>query len=161
MRALDIVRAVDYLCSRPDIDIGRIGCFGQEEAAIASLVASVFDRRLAPVILSRLPVSYRSMVENRLANWHVNIFLPGVLKYLDIQQIAGLVAPRPLLMLNTTDHMRKPLAAGEVEREYSWTRQVYRLRGKDSQFRISGYNSPEQKYEKISTWIRGVFQTDR
>ncbi|MEA1996556.1 MAG: acetylxylan esterase, partial [Gemmatimonadota bacterium] len=150
MRAVDIVRGVDYLCSRPDIDSSRIGCFGQEESAMACLTAGVLDKRLAPVILSRLPVSYCSIVENPLYNWHVNIFLPGVLKVMDIDQAAGLVAPRPVLMLNTADHMRRVLPGTEVEREYSWAGRVYSVTGGEGRFRIACYRSPQEKFKEIS-----------
>ncbi len=153
MRAIDVVRGMDYLRSRPDIDGERIGCFGQEEASMACLVAAAFDKRLAPVILSRLPVSYRSMVENPLQNWHVNIFLPGVLKYMDIREIAGLVAPRPLLLLNAVDHLRRRLVTEPVEREYSWTRQAYRLAGAAEKLRIAGYDSPQQKLQEVLDWL--------
>lgn len=157
-RAADVVRAADYLRSRPDIDPGRIACFGQEEAAMAVLVAAALDERFSAAVLSRLPVSYRSIVENRLQNWHVSIFLNGVLKSMDIPQIAGLVAPRPLMLLNTADHLRRRLSLEAVEREYGWTRQVFSLEqaGKETgkKFRVSGYDSPEEKFREISRWLK-------
>jgi len=149
MRALDVIRAVDYLVSREDIDSTRIGCFGQEEMAFYTLAAACFDNRLNPVILSRLPLSYMSMVENRVQNWHANVILPGVLKKMDLKHMAALIAPRRLTLLNSVDQMRRRVPAQQAEQEYSWTMAAYRASGRADSFSIGGYDSPEQKLEKI------------
>ena len=47
MRATDIVRGVDLLAARSDVDASRIAVVGRSAAAIPALFAALFDKRIA------------------------------------------------------------------------------------------------------------------
>ena len=51
-RMWDHIRYVDYLCSRPDVDAARIGCFGGSGGGLATIYAAGIDERIAAAIIS-------------------------------------------------------------------------------------------------------------
>ena len=44
---LGCVRAVDYLCSREDVDTSRIACYGGSQGGMLSIVTAALDKRLS------------------------------------------------------------------------------------------------------------------
>ena len=44
---LGCVRAVDYLCSRSDVDASRIACYGGSQGGMLSIVTSALDKRIS------------------------------------------------------------------------------------------------------------------
>src|SRR6202044_3149424 len=50
-RVWDILRTLDYLDARPDVDGSQIRMIGQENAGLAALMAAVLDDRVQSVLL--------------------------------------------------------------------------------------------------------------
>ena len=67
MRALDVIRGVDLLAARPDVDPASIGGLGLGPAAVPLLYAAVFDPRLRALALERMLLSYDAVATGRLA----------------------------------------------------------------------------------------------
>ena len=65
IQAGDIVRVVNYLKTRPEIDKERIGAVGINEICISLLHAAAFDPSIKNITLIGSPVSYRSIAMNR------------------------------------------------------------------------------------------------
>ncbi|MEO8128463.1 MAG: acetylxylan esterase, partial [Bryobacteraceae bacterium] len=57
MRALDILRAVDYLETRPDVDTKEIHAVASEVPGIWLMLAAAIDTRISAVYLDRTPYS--------------------------------------------------------------------------------------------------------
>ena len=53
-RVWDIVRTLDYLSSRPDVDMSQMRMIGQEDAGLAALMATVLDQRIRSILLTRM-----------------------------------------------------------------------------------------------------------
>ena len=51
MRAADLVRGVDLLAARPEVDASRIAATGRAAAAIPALFAALFDNRIKSLAL--------------------------------------------------------------------------------------------------------------
>jgi len=47
---MDCVRGVDFLCSRPEIDTGRIGVWGFSQGGGLSLATAALDRRISAAV---------------------------------------------------------------------------------------------------------------
>src|SRR5262249_15275650 len=58
MRALDVTAGIDLLAGRNDVDSGRISAVGRGAAALATLLAALFDSRIAKLALAGMLVSY-------------------------------------------------------------------------------------------------------
>src|SRR5262249_24304881 len=109
MRTRDVLRAIDYLRSRSGIDPARISVIGQGSAGLAALHAAALDDKARSAAISGALVSYAAIVDNEIYTHRYSWFTPGVLRKYDLPDVAALVAPRPLVIINAVDHMQRPL----------------------------------------------------
>lgn len=94
-RVWDVLRGVEYLRTRPQVDPGRVYVWGEEAAALLALHAAALDEAIAGAACIGLPASYRAPSDGRdveLADWLV---VPGLLRIADVPALRALVAPRP------------------------------------------------------------------
>jgi cephalosporin-C deacetylase-like acetyl esterase len=99
MRVDDIIHAVDYLASRPDVDVASITVYGKGGAGVAALHAAALDRRITRVVLEDTPSSFRSILDNPLHQNAPEIVIPGVLAHYDIPDLIRAIAPRRVMQL--------------------------------------------------------------
>jgi dienelactone hydrolase len=95
------VRAIDYLCTRPDVDPDQIGVTGISGGGAATFWIAAADERVKVAV----PVSGMSdlefYVKNKGINGHCDcMFLYNTYQW-DWTTIAALVAPRPMLFANS------------------------------------------------------------
>jgi len=88
----DIRAAVAYLRTRTEFAECRLFLHGKGESALASLLVALVDEHIAGVVLEDLPGSF----EDRCP-------VMGILRVLDIPQAVGLLAPRPVVLVNPGD----------------------------------------------------------
>lgn len=96
--AWDDMRTVDYLLSRTDVDPDRIGCLGISMGGYRSLLLAALDERIAAACITGFMSTTRPMIPGHLEiHSHVH-FLPGLHRHFDWPEVAGLTAPRALLV---------------------------------------------------------------
>ena len=118
------IRGIDYLLSRPDVDSERIGVTGISGGGAATFwIAAADDRVKAAVPVSGM-ADLESYVPNRVVNGHCDcMFLYNTYQW-PWTRIAALIAPRPLLFVNSDQDPIFPMDANErvinrLERLYS------------------------------------------
>jgi cephalosporin-C deacetylase-like acetyl esterase len=119
MRATDIVRGVDLLAGHPDVNPERISAFGCEGGAVPLLYAAALEPRIRALALERMVVSYRSIVEHSIHRGVFEQIVPGALKLYDLPALAGLLAPRPVWIVDAADPMGHPADPDAVKVAYS------------------------------------------
>jgi cephalosporin-C deacetylase-like acetyl esterase len=112
MRAEDIIRAVDYLCSRQDVDPAAISAIGHGELGVALMHAALLDSRISRLVLEQTLTSYRSAVDHPVTRQVYDVMIPGVLKKYDLPELVAALKPRPVLLLNPVDQLGRPLGTG-------------------------------------------------
>src|SRR5206468_8309980 len=95
-RVWDIMRTIDYMATRPELDAGRFGCMGISGGGTATLFAAALDERLRVVMVSSYLNTFRDSVGS-LAHC-IDNYVPGILNWAEMHDIAGLIAPRPLFV---------------------------------------------------------------
>jgi cephalosporin-C deacetylase-like acetyl esterase len=118
MRAADLVRGVDLLEARADVDTSRISVIGRSGAAIPALFATLFDQRIRRVALDGMLESYQSVVDERLNRGIVEQIVPSALKYFDLPDVAAAIAPRPVAVFNAVNPLGQELTLGRVRQDY-------------------------------------------
>ncbi len=121
MRARDIVRAVDLLASRAEVDAARISGFGKQAGGVPMLHAAAFDSRIREVTLDGALVSWRSVVERRLHRGIYESLVPGALKSYDLPDLAAALG-RPLLVIDAADPVGQLAPFDQVGKLYSAAR---------------------------------------
>ena len=98
MRVDDVIRAVDYLASRPDVDPSQITAEATDpHLGLVLLHAAVLDPRLKHVTVLGVLSSYRSLIANPLPLDAPQDILPGVLRHYDIPDLLRALGPRVTL----------------------------------------------------------------
>ncbi len=94
----DLQRALDYLLTRREVDRRRIGCLGHSLGGQETLFLSAVDPRIAVGVSSCGFSSYQAIFTSALLH-NLAVYVPGILRYGDLDRVLALVAPRPFLAL--------------------------------------------------------------
>ena len=92
---LDMRRAIDYLCDRPEVDDKRIGCYGHSMGSTHAWLVGPWEPRIKCVVGNCCLPTYEAIHNHELLHCFPN-FVPGWLQYGDTPEIASLIAPRAL-----------------------------------------------------------------
>jgi dienelactone hydrolase len=123
----DLIRALDYLGTRTDIDRTRIGMTGASGGGTATMYTHALDDR----ILCAAPVVSMASMETAFANGCLCNHVPGILLLGDRADILGLRAPAPILIVAATDDPEFPVDA--TQRTNEKLRAIYRsVRAEDN-----------------------------
>jgi dienelactone hydrolase len=122
LRVWDVMRLLDYIETRSDVRQGSVGCVGLSGGGTTTLFATALEPRISCAVVSGFLNTFR---DSLLAMEHcLCSFVPGILQYAEMEDIAGLIAPRPLLVESGTDDPIFPIEA--TERAYARVEQIYR-----------------------------------
>lgn len=94
---LDMRRAIDFLVSRPEVNGEKIGCYGHSMGSTHTWLVGPWEPRLKCLVGNCCLPTYKAIHDNHMLHCFPN-FVPGVFEYGDTPDIAGLIAPRPLLL---------------------------------------------------------------
>lgn len=118
------VRGLDYLVSRADVDPQRLGVTGISGGGAATFWIAAADERVKVAVPVSGTADLLAYVPNRVINGHCDcMFLYNTYQW-PWTRIAALVAPRPLLFVNSDQDPIFPMDANErviarLERLYS------------------------------------------
>ncbi len=94
LRADDVVRAVDYLSSRGDVDPTHISAKASGHMGLVLLHAGVLDRRIRHIEVDHALTSYRSLIDAPLPTGAPEDIIPGVLLHYDIPDLVRALGDR-------------------------------------------------------------------
>jgi len=156
------IRGIDYLCSRPDVDPERIAVTGISGGGAATFwIAAADDRVRVAVPISGM-ADLPSYVTNRCINRHCDcMFFYNVFEW-PWTRIAALLAPRPLLFINSDHDPLFPMDANE--RIINRLERVYCLFGNgdlvDSVVSIGGHDYRKDIRQAASRFINMHLKND-
>jgi len=99
-RVRDAMASLDYLLSRDDVIPNAVGCTGHSGGGATALFFSALDSRLTISVISGYFCSYKHSILG-MAHCECN-YVPNLLTLGDIGEIASLIAPRRLRLVNGT-----------------------------------------------------------
>jgi cephalosporin-C deacetylase-like acetyl esterase len=94
LRVDDVIRATDYLASRPDVNAQRISAEGSGHMGLVLMHAAVLDKRLRHITVDHVLSSYRSLLETSMPVGAPEDVIPGVLRHYDIPGLAHVLGAR-------------------------------------------------------------------
>jgi len=92
-RLNDVVRCVDYVVSRPEVDVDRIGCAGLSLGGEMTMWLGAMDTRVKATVSSGFLTTVANMRQGHCPCWDFAAFSDNF----DFADIYGLIAPRALL----------------------------------------------------------------
>lgn len=124
-RVHDMGRLLDYAATRSEIDGSKIAITGNSGGGTVSLFTAALDERISVAA----PSCYFCTFFDSIVSIHhcpCNI-VPGVMNLGEMYDVAGLIAPRPVLMIAGRDDAIFPL--GAVQEAFGHLREVYTAQG--------------------------------
>jgi hypothetical protein len=91
-RTWDLLRCVDYLCTRPDVDSSRIGCAGLSLGGEMAMWLAALDPRVAPTSSCGFLTLMDQLERNHCLCWKEE----GLREIVDFPDLYALIAPRAL-----------------------------------------------------------------
>lgn len=119
------IRALDYLATRPEVDSSRFGVTGRSGGGAYSWWIAALDERVKVAAPVAGITDLRNHVLDGVVEGHCDcMFMVNTYRW-DYAQVAALVAPRPLLIVNTDNDSIFPLDG--VQRVHRKVRAIYDL----------------------------------
>lgn len=108
-RVYDAIRSYDYLSTRPDVDMDRLAIMGISGGGTTSFYTAAIDQRVKVAVVSGY---FNTFKDSILSISHcIDNYIPNVLKYAEMYDIAGLIAPRALFIESGTEDTIFPIDA--------------------------------------------------
>jgi len=109
MRVEDVVRVMNWICTRNDVDQTQISLYGKGGLGMVALHAAAIDRRVGRVLLENSLVSYRMALEAGLHKNLSELVIPSGLTRYDTPQLMQAIFPRPIFLINPANAMGQEL----------------------------------------------------
>ena len=141
------IRALDYLETREEIDMTRIGITGRSGGGIYSWWTAAIDERIKVAV----PVAGMTDLQNQVVDGVVDghcdcMFMVNTYRW-DYPQVAALLAPRPLLIANTDKDSIFPLDG--VVRLHSQVKNIYQLYDAEDQLGLLITEGPHKDTQDL------------
>lgn len=156
----DDQRALDYFCSRPDVDSERVGCGGLSGGGLRTVFLGGLDRRIKAAFPVGWMTTWRDVMLYKSHTHTWMLYVPGLPRLLDYPEILGLRAPLPVFVLNDTDD---PLfTLNEMQVADRILGEVYAKAGAPANYRCAFYPGPHkfdrQMQEDAFAWLDGILK---
>ena len=154
-------RALDYLCSRADVDASRIGCCGLSGGGLRTVFLTGLDPRIRCSCCAGMMTTWRDYLLNKSYTHTWMVYIPGLARDLDYPEIFGLNLPNPVLVLNNRED--DLFTVPEMERADQILRDVYHRAGADDRYRMKFYPGPHkfdremqgEAFQWFDRWLKG------
>ena len=154
--------ALDYLCSRSEVDVKRIGATGISMGSTRSWWLAAVDDRVSAVVGVACLTRYENLLRHGQLRQHgVYYFVNGLLQHFDTEAVVSLIAPRPVLFLTGELDAGSPADGIKVIEEKAGG--VYRAVGAGERFHSVRYPdvghtyTPEMRAEMLAwfdKWLK-------
>jgi cephalosporin-C deacetylase-like acetyl esterase len=160
----DGIRAVDYLLTRKEIDGNRIGITGRSGGGTQSAYIAAFDDRIKAAAPENYITNFKWLFQAMGPQDAEQNFFYGIEKGLDMADLLEVRAPKPTLVVTTSQDMFPIQGAIETVKEVS---KIYKAYGKPENFLMVSDDAPHASTKKTGKlhmfflkkhWITPVIQ---
>jgi dienelactone hydrolase len=124
-RVWDVMRTIDWIETRKELDARRVGCMGISGGGTCTVFASALEPRIRAAMVSGYLNTFRDSILS-LAHCMDN-YLPGILHWAEMYDVAGLIAPRPLFVESGERDDIFPIEASRAS--FARVKQIYEVFG--------------------------------
>jgi cephalosporin-C deacetylase-like acetyl esterase len=113
MRAHDLLRGVDVLAARSDVDPASIRAAAKGVKGFWLLYAAAVDNRISKVWVDKTPHSLRAAIERPMNDDLFSAVIPGFVLHWDTEDLIKALGNRPLMWVDSTDWMDEVVPLGK------------------------------------------------
>jgi dienelactone hydrolase len=127
-RVYDVMRTIDWIETRKDLDSTRVGCMGISGGGTCTLFSTALEPRIKVAMVSGYLNTFRDCV---LSLSHcIDNYVPGILQWAEMYDVAGLIAPRPLFAESGSRDPIFPIAASRES--FARVKKIYGVFGAEN-----------------------------
>ncbi len=156
----DAAAAHSVLATLDGVEEARIGALGHSMGGASALLHAVLDTRVAFAVVSGSACTYRERMA-RGVGLDCAQAIPGLLELGDLDDIAGLVAPRPLLLCSA-DEDKYSLDASSIAEAAA---HAYRTAGAPEALQHlrahGGHALTQERFDAIVDWVIAQLSENR
>jgi len=93
-RVYDVMRTIDWIETRKELDAAHVGCMGISGGGTCTTFSAALEPRIRAAMISGYLNTFRDSVFS--LSHCIDNYVPGILNWAEMYDIAGLIAPRPL-----------------------------------------------------------------
>ncbi|MCU1330746.1 MAG: acetylxylan esterase [Bryobacterales bacterium] len=120
-RTYDVIRTIDWIETRKELDANRVGCMGISGGGTCTLFAAALEPRIRAAMVSGYLNTFRESIMS--VSHCIDNYVPGILNWAEQYDVAGLIAPRPLFAESGERDDIFPIAASRES--FSRVKNVY------------------------------------
>ncbi len=117
MMVYDNIRSIDYLATRPDVDLSRLATLGLSMGSTMAWWLAALDERVKVCVDLCCLTDFQALIDMQLLDRHgIYYYVPRLVKYFDTAGINALIAPRPHLGLaGNFDRLTPPAGLDRID----------------------------------------------
>lgn len=124
-RVFDVMRTIDWIEHRPELDGQRVGCVGISGGGTCTQFSAALDRRIKAAFISGYLNTYRDSIMS--ISHCIDNYVPGILHWAESYDVASLIAPRYLFSEGGDKDPIFPVAATRFS--FEKVKKVYEVMG--------------------------------
>jgi len=155
----DLSRLIDYALTRPECAGQPVGCIGLSGGGLQTLYVSALDERIQCAVISGYFYGVRDSLLHLSGNCDCN-YVPHLWDYVDMGDIAALIAPRPALVeTGTRDPLNGPRGIANVLEQFDIAKQAYQLLGVEERIAIDIFEGEHRwhgiaAFDWLDRWLK-------
>jgi hypothetical protein len=114
-RVYDVMRAIDFIETRKELDAQRVGCMGISGGGTCTTFSAALEPRIKAAMISGYLNTFRDSVMS--ISHCIDNYVPGILNWAEMYDVAALIAPRPLFVESGEKDNIFPIAASRASFE--------------------------------------------
>ncbi len=153
LQVYENMRAVDYLATREEADVTRLGITGASGGGNQTMYTGAYDERFKAVVPVCSVGNYQSYLGAACCMCEV---VPGALTFTEEWGVLAMVAPRALMVINASRDARQ-FSIAEAAKSIAGAKPVFELHGKGKSIRHttfeSGHDYNKEMREAMYGWM--------
>lgn len=145
-RCWDVSRAIDLALTFPQIDGEKILCTGNSGGGTTAYYAACYDERITVAMPSCAVCTFKDSI-GAMPHCVCN-FVPGIAKYMDMGDMAMMIAPRKLIVVNGKYDPIFPEPG--VQEAYGTIQKIYEAAGAADNCRLATGDGEHRYYAKAA-----------
>jgi dienelactone hydrolase len=143
-RVWDVMRTIDWIGTRPELDAGRVGCVGISGGGTCTLFSAALEPRIRAALVSGYLNTFRDCIMS--VSHCIDNYVPGILNWAEMYDVAGLVAPRPLFAESGEKDDIFPIAASRAS--FARVKKMYEVFGAGALTEQETFDGPHSFWGK-------------
>lgn len=124
-RVWDVMRTIDWIETRPELDATRVGCMGISGGGTCTQFSAALEPRIKAAFVSGYLNTFRDSIMS--VSHCIDNYVPGILNWAENYDVACLIAPRPFF---SEGGDRDPIFPVHATREaFARVKKVYEIFG--------------------------------